>query len=163
MEKIDLLHFKIPLALLVMGHVVVLHWFVEHALIHQRGIPALRPYHKGGNVGYAHLECQQHHICLQSYVFTTRQHLALRDTNVCIGQKLLQLGHAHLHIPNHGYKFVQRRSVLRRQFQRKRLRISQHKIRDLGNIRSKTIFREQPIIQLTRITNGWSDLVRPIP
>ena len=143
---IDFLHFKIPLSLLVMGHVVVLYRFVEHALIHQRGIPALWPNHKSGNVGYAHLECQQHHICLQSYVFTTRQYLALRDTNICISQKLLQLGHAHFHIPNHGYKFIQRRAVLRRQFQRKRLRISKHKIRDLGNIRSKAIFCKQPII-----------------
>ena len=60
MERVDLRQLEVTVALLVVRHVVVLHRFVEHALIHQRGVPALRPDHEGGHIGDAHLEPKQH-------------------------------------------------------------------------------------------------------
>ena len=69
----------VAVALLIVGHVVVLHRLVENALVHQRGIPPFGADHEGADIRDPHLQRQQHQIGLQLDVVASRQDLVLRD------------------------------------------------------------------------------------
>ena len=105
-EGIDLRQLQIAVALLVVRHVVMLHGLIEHALVHQRGVPALGADHEGGNIRDAHLESEQHQVGLQANVFAARQDFLFRHGHIRIGQQLLELSHAHLYIAHHGHILI---------------------------------------------------------
>lgn len=69
-EDVDLLQCLVAVAVLVVGHAVMLHRLVENALVKQRGIAPFGPDHERADIRDPHLESQQHQVGLQLDIVT---------------------------------------------------------------------------------------------
>ncbi len=118
-KDVDLLNFLPSVSLLVMGHVVVLHRFIKHALIHEGRIPALRPDHKGADIRHAHLEGEEHQVGLQANVFAAGQDFIFRNPDIRLCNSFLLFGNADFDIADHLHELAQGLPVIGAEFLRK--------------------------------------------